>query len=234
MQAHIRRREKETGRKNPIFTNLNWHGHGGGPFKTSQQAYDTLHIGSIEGREGAAGGREGTARDRDAARREGEVRDEPMASVSAWSAAVPSATCMPVSTRTCRASSSSGSATSWRSVLEPAGRRRRAVVHGRPRDVRADRGLRPGAGPVVASIATGGYEYGSDHYEPTLQALEAGCHVLCEKPICNDIGKAEEWCAMARERGPLLRRRLQPPVHARRTAGEAVARRGTPRATCCS
>ena len=45
MQAHIAKREKETGRTNPIYTNLNWHGHGG-PFKTSQQAYDTLHIGS--------------------------------------------------------------------------------------------------------------------------------------------------------------------------------------------
>jgi arylsulfatase A-like enzyme len=46
MQAWIQRREKETGRKNPIYTNLNWHGKGGGPFKTSQQAYDSMHIGS--------------------------------------------------------------------------------------------------------------------------------------------------------------------------------------------
>jgi arylsulfatase A-like enzyme len=45
MHAHIARREKETGRVNPMFTNLNWHGHGR-PFKTSQEAYDTLHIGS--------------------------------------------------------------------------------------------------------------------------------------------------------------------------------------------
>jgi hypothetical protein len=46
MRAHIARREKETGHRNPIFTNLNWHGKGCGPFKTSQQAYDGLHIGS--------------------------------------------------------------------------------------------------------------------------------------------------------------------------------------------
>ncbi|HEY3290466.1 MAG TPA: sulfatase [Anaerolineae bacterium] len=46
MLAHIARRTKATGRPNPMYTNLNWHGHGGGPFKTSQQAYDTMYIGS--------------------------------------------------------------------------------------------------------------------------------------------------------------------------------------------
>jgi arylsulfatase A-like enzyme len=45
LQAHIARREKETGRKNPIYTNLDWHGTGK-TFTTSQQAYDTLYIGS--------------------------------------------------------------------------------------------------------------------------------------------------------------------------------------------
>jgi predicted dehydrogenase len=54
--------------------------------------------------------------------------------------------------------------------------------------------------PDVCSITTGGYEYGSDHYEPTMQALEAGCHVLGEKPICNEITKAEEMVALAREK----------------------------------
>jgi len=54
--------------------------------------------------------------------------------------------------------------------------------------------------PDICSVSTGGVEYGSDHYEPTLQALEAGCHVLCEKPICNDVAKAEEMVAKAVER----------------------------------
>jgi arylsulfatase A-like enzyme len=46
MEAHIAKRTRETGRENPMVTNLNWHGKGIGPFQTSQQAYDTLHIGS--------------------------------------------------------------------------------------------------------------------------------------------------------------------------------------------
>jgi predicted dehydrogenase len=55
--------------------------------------------------------------------------------------------------------------------------------------------------PDVCSVATGGYEYGSDHYEPTMQALGAGCHVLCEKPISNEIPQAEEMVAEARSKG---------------------------------
>jgi len=55
--------------------------------------------------------------------------------------------------------------------------------------------------PDICGITTGGYEYGSDHYEPTMLALEAGCHVLGEKPISNEIGQAEEMVARAREQG---------------------------------
>jgi predicted dehydrogenase len=55
--------------------------------------------------------------------------------------------------------------------------------------------------PDICSIATGGYEYGSEHYEPTMQALEAGCHVLGEKPISNDIAEAEKMVAKAKEMG---------------------------------
>lgn len=54
--------------------------------------------------------------------------------------------------------------------------------------------------PDLCSITTGGYEYGSDHFAPTMQALEAGCHVLCEKPISNDVAEAESMVAKARER----------------------------------
>jgi arylsulfatase A-like enzyme len=46
MEAHIKSREKQTRLPNPIHNQGDWHGHKGvGPFKTSQQAYDTMHIG---------------------------------------------------------------------------------------------------------------------------------------------------------------------------------------------
>jgi len=46
MEAWIAKREAETGLPNPIHHQGDWHGHESiGAFKTSQQAYDTLHIG---------------------------------------------------------------------------------------------------------------------------------------------------------------------------------------------
>jgi predicted dehydrogenase len=57
------------------------------------------------------------------------------------------------------------------------------------------------ARPDLISVCTGGYEYASEHYEPTMQALEAGCHVLGEKPISNQIDEAERMVALAREKG---------------------------------
>lgn len=54
------------------------------------------------------------------------------------------------------------------------------------------------------SVCTSGVENGSFHYEPTMQALEAGVHVLCEKPLSNNIREAREMVAFARERGLYL------------------------------
>jgi len=45
MMKHIVERTSQTGRENPMNNNLNWHGHDCGPFKTSKQAYETMHIG---------------------------------------------------------------------------------------------------------------------------------------------------------------------------------------------
>jgi len=55
--------------------------------------------------------------------------------------------------------------------------------------------------PDLVSVATGGFEYSSDHYEPTIQALRAGCHVLGEKPISNDLKHGEEMVRTAKEMG---------------------------------
>ena len=55
--------------------------------------------------------------------------------------------------------------------------------------------------PDVCSVTTSGYENGSDHYEPTMQALEFGCNVLGEKPISNNIEEAQEMVAKGREKG---------------------------------
>lgn len=55
--------------------------------------------------------------------------------------------------------------------------------------------------PDLCSVTTGGYEYSSDHYEPTMQALRAGCHVLGEKPISNDLRHAAEMLETAKKMG---------------------------------
>lgn len=52
--------------------------------------------------------------------------------------------------------------------------------------------------PDICSVTTGGYEYSSDHYIPTIQALEAGCHVLGEKPISNNLRHAKEMVETAK------------------------------------
>ena len=68
----------------------------------------------------------------------------------------------------------------------------------------------------AVSVATGGFENGGDHYEPVMAALAAGRHVLCEKPISNDIGHAREMVARARQQGVCfginLNHRFVPPA----------------------
>ena len=51
------------------------------------------------------------------------------------------------------------------------------------------------------SVATGGFENGAWHYEPVMECLAAGKHVLCEKPISNNIEHAREMVRTARDSG---------------------------------
>jgi len=52
----------------------------------------------------------------------------------------------------------------------------------------------------MASMCTAGVENGGDHYEPTMELLGAGIPVLGEKPISNELDKAKEMVALAKER----------------------------------
>lgn len=53
----------------------------------------------------------------------------------------------------------------------------------------------------LVSVTTAGPENGGHHYEPVMQALNAGVNVLCEKPISNNINLAREMVQTARARG---------------------------------
>lgn len=55
--------------------------------------------------------------------------------------------------------------------------------------------------PDVVSVATGGWEYGSDHHLPVMQAIDAGCHVLCEKPVSNELEPARDMVTAAAAKG---------------------------------
>jgi predicted dehydrogenase len=52
----------------------------------------------------------------------------------------------------------------------------------------------------AASVCTAGKENGGDHYEPTMELLSAGIPTLGEKPISNEIHKAREMVAVARQK----------------------------------
>lgn len=61
--------------------------------------------------------------------------------------------------------------------------------------------IKANPGLVASSMCTAGKENGGDHYTPTMQLLNAGIAVLGEKPISNEVSKAEEMVALAKEKG---------------------------------
>src|SRR5436305_13765160 len=52
----------------------------------------------------------------------------------------------------------------------------------------------------AASMCTAGKENGGDHYAATMELLRAGIPTLGEKPISNEVSKAEEMVALAKEK----------------------------------
>ncbi|MCL1794523.1 MAG: Gfo/Idh/MocA family oxidoreductase [Oscillospiraceae bacterium] len=49
----------------------------------------------------------------------------------------------------------------------------------------------------LVDITTSGYDNGSMHFEPAMQAIDAGKNVLVEKPICHEVTDARELVAYA-------------------------------------
>ena len=49
----------------------------------------------------------------------------------------------------------------------------------------------------VVDVTTSGYENGSWHFEPAMEALDAGRNVLCEKPLSNNIEESREMVRFA-------------------------------------
>jgi predicted dehydrogenase len=56
----------------------------------------------------------------------------------------------------------------------------------------------------TVSVCTKGEENGGDHLVPTIECLDAGLHVLCEKPLSNKIDECEKMVAHAKEKGLCL------------------------------
>ena len=72
LENWVARRERETGRTNPMYTNLQWHGTAHqGPFESSQQAYDTLHIGSVQAADRLQAGKRGKTGSKGKAKKRG-------------------------------------------------------------------------------------------------------------------------------------------------------------------
>jgi predicted dehydrogenase len=60
--------------------------------------------------------------------------------------------------------------------------------------------LKSGVRIDAASMCTSGKENGGDHYQATMELLNAGIPTLGEKPISNELAKAEEMVALGREK----------------------------------
>lgn len=56
----------------------------------------------------------------------------------------------------------------------------------------------------IVDVTTSGYEQGSWHYEPAIEAIEAGKHVLVEKPISHDILEARDLVKKAAQQNVYL------------------------------
>jgi len=75
-----------------------------------------------------------------------------------------------------------------------------AAAYGCPAFYSVQSMLKSGIKIDAASMCTAGKENGGDHYQPTMELLEAGIPTLGEKPISNEIDKAEAMVALAKKK----------------------------------
>ncbi len=75
-----------------------------------------------------------------------------------------------------------------------------AAAYGCPAFYSVQEMLKSGIQIDAASMATAGKENGGDHYTPTMELLAAGIPTLGEKPISNDVSKAAEMVALAKQK----------------------------------
>ncbi|HQE93971.1 MAG TPA: Gfo/Idh/MocA family oxidoreductase [Anaerolineae bacterium] len=75
-----------------------------------------------------------------------------------------------------------------------------AAAYGCPAFYSVQDMLKSGIKIDAASMCTAGKENGGDHYQPTIELLEAGIPTLGEKPISNEIDKAEAMVALAKKK----------------------------------
>lgn len=61
--------------------------------------------------------------------------------------------------------------------------------------------LKSGIHIDAASMCTAGVENGGDHYQATIELLNAGIPTLGEKPISNNLEEAQEMVALAKKKG---------------------------------
>jgi predicted dehydrogenase len=76
-----------------------------------------------------------------------------------------------------------------------------AKAYGCPAFYSVQEMLKSGTKIDAASMCTAGKENGGDHYTPTMELLSAGIPVLGEKPISNEVPKAQEMVVLARKKG---------------------------------
>ncbi len=57
---------------------------------------------------------------------------------------------------------------------------------------------------ALVDVSTGGYENASWHFEPAMEAMAAGKHVIVEKPLAVDINEGREMVRFAKEQGVYL------------------------------